>query len=241
MCASINALDNGGPGASDRAGDAHAPDPGNGRNGLQSALDALRQAADRRKVDPICAAYQALRGQANGIGTEEVFRRIHDTLGETGQALIISAFSHRHCFMCTAGAVLCQSCEGAGKNDAGRLCMQCDGLGVCACDFCRGTGWADRETIPPDLRRIVLRRQRLHIRSELKTLSGILAELKVTDIPELPPDRKRTLAARMLRAQSRLADLSRLEEPDHTEKIASLGSAVAKIEEVLDLLRRTAR
>lgn len=212
-----------------------------GRNRLESAMALLREAARQKKVHPICTAYQKLHDRAAGLNGRGLPGLIRKALGPRGEKLIISAFSHHRCFMCDNGTVPCRPCEGRGKIEEDRICPQCDGLGFCKCDFCRGTGWTDRDTIPPELRTPVLHRQLLHVRSELAPLAKALARFKPSDIRDLAPERIRALAARLMREQARLTELTDTKVLDNTDEIARFAAAIANIEHVLTFLKKCLR
>ncbi len=208
---------------------------------LESALASLREAVRRKKVDPICAAYQKLRTRAGSLGVRDPASLVRKALGPMCEKVIVSAFSHRHCLMCDGGTVSCRPCRAKGALEDDRICPGCNGLGISSCDFCRGTGWADRDTIPPELRSPVLHRQLMHVRSELKPLAAVLAKLKPANIQALTPDRRRILAARLMRDQARLTDLADIDGLADAEESVRFASVAANIEHVLTFLKENAR
>ncbi len=136
---------------------AHDDAGDNGRKDkLRTALEELAHAAAKKHAEPICTAYSRLRHASRGMHVREMFKRADEALGQSSRDLIVTAYSHRHCFMCKGGIVACRSCRGSGQVEKGRKCLSCDGLGLTMCDFCRGTGWADRDSLPREIRPAVL-------------------------------------------------------------------------------------
>ena len=86
-------------------------------NGFDRALSELSEALATRKVEPICTSYLALRRLARGIRAGELLDRVGQAAGEDARAVIVSAFSHRRCFMCENGTDPCNACEGTGMAD----------------------------------------------------------------------------------------------------------------------------
>ncbi|MDY7009384.1 MAG: hypothetical protein SVV80_01345, partial [Planctomycetota bacterium] len=147
---------------------------------IQDELDALREAVAKREAEPICLAYLALRKAAaeNGVKLAEMFERADEILSLSASDVIVSAFSHRHCFMCQDGAVSCKECKGTGFVEGGGKCPVCDGLGSMPCDFCQGTGWAARDMIPPEITQDILKRRQLaNVKDDLKGLKRMIDKL----------------------------------------------------------------
>jgi hypothetical protein len=142
---------------------------------VDRALAQFRAAVDARKPEPICNAYLLLRNAAAGVPPTEVLELASKAAGTAAGPMVASAFSHRPCFMCTGGLTPCDQCGGAGQAD-GMRCSQCDGLGKLLCSFCHGADWADRQTIPAELRPAVLRKQLQHLQQDLGNLPKVLAQ-----------------------------------------------------------------
>ena len=90
----------------------------------------------------------------------------------------------------------------------GQTCYNCQGLGVEACGFCRGSGWPERDSVPPELRRAVLERQFRHVHDELGKMQKALDMLKMPTIRQLDQDSRRALGTRLTRLEARLRDLA---------------------------------
>ena len=175
---------------------------------LSGALDHLRNAAATKDVEPICQAYAVLRRVAPSLVGRELLVLADERLGFAAAKLVISAYSHRRCYLCTDGTVACKWCEGAGVDAEAGACTQCDGLGLSVCGFCGGTGWADRTTVPPELARAVARKQLGHVQTDLKQLQHSIAKFGRDEIDRMPPDQRGALAGRLVRLRAQLIELS---------------------------------
>ena len=204
---------------------------------VAQALANLRAAAETKKVDPICNAYQTLRVAANGMAISDMLALADKALGTSAAELVVSAYSHRRCFMCEAGTVPCERCEGSGFLEEGRACQHCDGLAVTACGFCGGTAWPDRNTIPRELVPIVLQRQIMHARADIKRVAVAAAALDPGKVSELTNDRRKQLVSWMIRLNARLVDLINAEAVDEDQQ-AHFGSLTRKIKICLNVLRQ---
>ena len=210
---------------------------GGERPELAAALESLREAVVGRHVDPICQAYVVLRAAGGTTSARELLALATRRLNLPVAKMVISAYSHRQCYMCDDGTLACEWCEGTCRDEDGRPCLQCDGLGLATCSFCGGTGWADRATIPPALARAVAKRQLVHVRADLTELQQRTAKLAADDIDSMPSDRRGALAGQIIRLQARLAELGRCDicDEEHAAHIAGLAKRVGT---VLETLRR---
>jgi len=202
---------------------------------LRRALSGLREAANRRDVESLCAAYHLLRGSANGRDVQSLHQIASQTLGFDLRRVIIDAYASRGCFMCRRGFVPCEACEGRGALDGGRKCGQCGGLGGSVCDFCGGTGWVDRETIPADIRVAVMQRQLARVGEQMKQLAR---EARDQDRnPRALSSRERSRSARAaIRLRARVQDLARLGLPQESETRRSfLAAADGLIKRMADM------
>jgi hypothetical protein len=204
--------------------------------GMRKALLAFREAVQSKKVEPICTTYRALREVASGMKLKDLVQLADQATGLSTLNVVVSAFSHLHCFMCNDGALICDQCEGTGKLDREPQCPQCDGFGVVPCNFCRGGGLADRSVIPPELRKAVLERQLAHVRRDLKHLAETQADLAVVKINAQPQPQRRATIAWLLRLHARITDLARFTEIVDPEERARLSSAALKIAKHLEAL-----
>lgn len=208
-----------------------------GNEGIRAVLAELRQAARAKKVDGICAAYQRLRELTEAQGPDRALALVRKALGEKGAEIVISAFSYRRCFMCTNGTIECEQCDGTGEGDQEGSCGHCDGLGLVLCSFCRGTGWADPETVPPELASAVHRRQLSHVRREVRELAKSIKGMRIEELPKLPPARRRALAGELMRVSARMSELASDEELAKNERTADLGTMVSRIDKIFSTLK----
>ena len=211
-------------------------------SGLQQALAELREAVARKRVEPICAAYRAVRKAAKTMKAGMLFSMLAEAVDPQIMNLIVSAYSHRDCFMCRQGVTACTQCEGSGEIEADRSCPACGGLGLSACAFCTGTGWADRQTIPKELRKLVLQRQWTHVRRDLELLDKTFAVDAAAKVRGFDPKQRRSTIAWLIRLQARLADLNDVgvaaAEAEADE--ARLAAEVGRIDTYLDMMKATA-
>ena len=208
----------------------HQPD----RDDFNKALDELVNAIASRKVEPICAAYFRLRSKAR-MKLEEMFNRIKQAAGDKALEVIVSAFSHRRCFMCDDGVMPCQACQGEGIVD-GTPCLNCDGLGLEVCSFCLGTGWADYNQIPRELQRAVLHRRIRHVEKDLARLARTVSGKSLDLVNQLSKDEKKEIIVWLIRLQARLNELAELGK-GKDKQADKFGIAAGQIERILRKLR----
>ncbi len=212
-------------------------DPQGGDDAVERALTNLREAVAEKRVEPICAAYRVFREAVQPDDDEDPFQLIDPEIAEEIRPFIVSAFSHRRCFMCDNGVVHCQQCATAGELMDGKTCPLCKGFGHVACGFCRGTGWAVRELLPHELAGPVLEKQLVHIHEELTSLLETIGTGKSDELRELPRDQKRTVAAWLIRVYARLRDLIQHDAiPDEQER-ARLAGIASRIRKCFLLIR----
>lgn len=204
---------------------------------LVEFLVNLRRAADERKVERICAAYLALRDAAAGVDRRETFDLADTVLGQPTMDLVVSAYSHRHCFMCDGGTVPCEECNQIGTLADGRACVSCEGLGVVECSFCGGTGWADRSTVPAEIAPAVLNRQFCHVKAVLRRTMGVLAGFTIRQIRSLPPRKRTPVVAKLMQLHWRLEDMVCSSGVDDDKERVHLEAVADKIRATLELLK----
>ena len=224
MCAQTNSAHPAAPGPKDP-------------EGFSQAMEQLRLAVEGRRVEPICTSYLLLRRAASGMSLLGLLKAVQPSLSDTSLSAVVSAFAHRQCFMCQDGASICRTCKGAGTVDR-FSCPACDGLTVEPCTFCLGTAWSDRGEVPAELRKLVLRRQMLHVEKDTQALPRITHQLRQVG-PSISPRNRQQAASWLFRVQARLANLAG-EEPG-AETAARYGRLAAQIESLLEMLRRTLR
>ncbi|MFP4104915.1 MAG: hypothetical protein ACLFVU_02400 [Phycisphaerae bacterium] len=203
-----------------------------------TCLQQLRAAVRSGNVDRICSGYTSYRQSARGRRLGQLLRSLDN--GKPGMSLNIltSAFSHRHCFMCESGVQACAHCKGKGEVEEYGRCPHCDGLGILPCGFCRGTGWADAEDIPSELRQAVLRRRLKHVRKELGALLKSLAGSSMNKLLLLPIERRKPVVAEMTKLQARLTEMVRLDLLGTDEQLR-LGRIAAKLENCVSQIRES--
>lgn len=195
---------------------------------VQDEFDALQKAVANREAEPICLAYLALRKAAteSGVKLAEMFERADKILSRSTSDVIVSAFSHRHCFMCQDGAVSCKECKGTGFVEGGDKCPACDGLGVMPCDFCQGTGWAARDMIPPEITQDILKRRQLaNVEVDLKEMKRTIDKLNAKNAEKLQAELQRNLTKWAMRVRARLNSLAEEEIVGNREKKRLLAAA----------------
>lgn len=205
------------------------------RDEFDKALAELSNSIAARKVEPICTSYLRMRTLARGMKLEEMFNRIKQASGDEALDAIISAFSHRRCFMCDGGVIPCQACQGRGSTD-GVPCLSCDGQGVEVCSFCLGTGWTDYNQIPKELRRAVLLRRFKHVEKDLARLARTVSGKSLDLVNQLSEDQKKEIIVWLIKLQARLRELAELGK-GKDRRADKFGIAAGQIERILKRLR----
>jgi hypothetical protein len=203
---------------------------------VQSAMAELRAALHGRKIDPICAAYGQLRQAASTLSASQLCKMIGEVLGPQAMTTIISAYSHMQCFMCSDGSVPCETCHGTGELSPGRKCPNCDGLATMPCAFCRGTNWADRESIPGEILAVVSRRQREHVQRELPVLAKIVADLTPQKADATPIQKRREIARWLSRIWARLTAVAADQDTPKDEQM-KFSLHATQAEKLLEMLK----
>jgi hypothetical protein len=203
---------------------------------VKSAMADLRSALLGRKIERICAAYQQLRLAASTLSAAQRCKMVGELIGPLAMTMIVSAHSHRQCYMCADGTIPCETCLGTGEMSPGRTCPNCDGLAAMTCGFCRGTNWADRETVPGEIRAIVSRRQRDHVQRDLPALAKMVAQLTAQAAAATPLKSRQEIARWLLRFSGRLAVVatSRDTPQDQQENFSQFA---AQADNLLEMLR----
>jgi hypothetical protein len=214
---------------------------GNSRNVADDrfnlALADLKLAADKRHVEPICAAYHALKAAGGAISPGQIAEAVNNCLGPEGMTLIVSAYSHRECFMCSAGQSRCDQCGATGLLEKDRPCPKCDGTGHVVCGFCRGTGWADRETIPSELRKVVLERQLVHVRRKLKQFGDRFGNLSKEKLRATTGKRRQKAVRWLMCFHARLSNIIDSGIVADQNERSRMSQVIAGIDSSLESLR----
>jgi hypothetical protein len=205
---------------------------------LEQAMEDLKTALVERKVEPICSAYQSVRHAVRGMKTKDMFGMIEQAAGPQAKEMILSAHAHRECFMCQSGSMACDQCGGSGQIDPGRTCPSCDGLGLADCTFCRGTGWADAQMLPAELRRAVEEKHYVRAMDDLRSLQQRLVRVGINNLPRLSPEERREMASLAMRLQARLEE-SRQRGLVNTQNPAVFDQAIAGLSHILQKLQPT--
>jgi len=200
---------------------------------LRDALSGLREAIRDGNLETLCAAYHIFRTAANGHEVRDLHRVASEALGLDLHRTIVDAYASRGCFMCRGGFDPCDHCEGRGVLEGDRKCDHCGGLGGDLCDFCAGTGWADRETIPADIRPVVARRQFQRVCEQMQQLArgAVVVSGEQTSARSVRDRCK--LARAAVRVQARVRDLVRLglvqDEPKRRQLLGAVDALVKRI------------
>ena len=202
---------------------------------FEEALKELGSAIASKKVEPICTSYLALRRAGHAMPLHEFVSHIESAHGRTAQAVVISAFSHRKCFMCEDGGTVCQTCHGSGQVDR-FMCPQCDGLGLQPCTFCLGTSWNDPNEVPGELRKGVFRRQVAHVEKDAARLSKLPDVSKLKSAGSFSPAKRGQIVSWLVRLRARLNSLTGSpvdSEANRAVRYEALGRRIGGILEAL--------
>ena len=205
---------------------------------IKKTLNDLAHAINNKQVEPICVAFQELRQASGQIPFAEMMSMAKKYIGKPLQPMIVSSYSRRPCFMCNKGVAVCIKCDGTGKRMDDSFCKSCKGLGLTACGFCRGTGWAERETIPPELLKAVLKNQLEHLEKDVGKLREKLGTGNSDELKELSKKPKRKLKTWLIRINARIMDLIDSEAADDdSDREKNLSALASRIQKVLTIIR----
>lgn len=202
---------------------------------FEAALKELGSAVAGRKVEPVCTSYLALRRAGHAMPLQEFVSHIERAHGPVAQAVIISAFSHRKCFMCEDGGAVCQTCYGGGQVDR-FMCPQCDGLGLQPCPFCLGTAWNDPDEVPPELRKGVFRRHVAHVEKDAVRLNKLPDPSKLASADSLPPAKRGEVVSWLVRLRARLNILTGSPMDSEAGRAVRYAAIARRIDGVLEAL-----
>ena len=201
------------------------------------AIETFAVAARTRRIENICKAYQTLKSSINGLAIQQVLPLADKVLGQSATALVVSAYSHERCFMCTDGSVVCENCS-EEDTDTQTGCLRCNSTGLAPCEFCEGTGWVGDDVIPHELQRAVWL-------SRLKQTHYVLEKYARTYTPKVldvlskraPNDNRRRLAImetiRLAAKMHALSESCAVSDPEH---LKHLTAAEQKIRMCLTML-----
>jgi len=173
------------------------------------AVHDFAAAAKTRRVENICQAYQSLKSVANGLGITRVLTLVDQILGHSALLLVISAYSHERCFMCSNGVVPCEMCAESERAVGERECVRCNSTGLAPCEFCEGTAWVGNDVIPKEILRAVWQSRLKHAHHVLEKYARnytpkALGELAQRDIGD---EQRREAITRTIRLAAQLKAL----------------------------------
>lgn len=208
---------------------------------LGHALSQFVTAARTGQGQAICSSWQQVRNAANGMRLGQILQLAGP--GESAARLgdlLVAAHAQQGCYMCESGVVTCDACSGRGLNDDGRKCTSCDGRGIAVCGFCRGTGWADMDLIPPELRQAVAQKRYLQVKADIKRLGELCAKLDLSRLARMDHAGQQAFVRTLLHVHSRCLAVAD-DELTAQEHRLKMHQAAAKIEQVLEATKvRTA-
>lgn len=219
------------------SGGTRSESPMAGDPRLQRALMDMREAVRSKDSESVCNSYRFLREVGGSLGFEKLIQFADKALGGRAKALIVKAYSSRGCFMCDAGTSECRHCSGSGYVERDRSCPHCGGVAMAPCGFCGGTGWAGRDTIPQEFTQAVLKYQLAESHKDLIRFDDVTSRLDPEAIRSLPRNQREQLIAWLIRLQSRLIELAKLNTVNGVQQ-ADMSSRANKIGVCLDLLRQ---
>ena len=204
---------------------------------LEAALEELRAALSQGQVEPVCTAYLRLHRIAHAMSMplRDFFARLACCCGQEAVSQIVSAFSHRDCFMCDDGTAPCDACEKKGQVDRFR-CPRCEGTTMEICTFCQGAGWCSLEDVPLELRQAVELQRRRHLEQGMQKLAALAAQAGPGDSAALPPEKRRELTAWLTRLQARASAYVHDHPAADDGQVARLGASVAQVDRLLKVL-----
>ncbi len=230
MCAQLSNVTN--------APTAHNSHENGDTGGFDEALKNLAEAIAERKVESICTAYLALHAERE-IPPGEIPGHVDRVvMSKSGSArdMIVSAFSHRLCVMCSDGTMPCRTCDGSGTTD-GFECPACDGLGLEICSFCAGAGWGDHAEIPDEIRLAAVNRRIKHVKKDLARLDRMSEADISASVEKLQPEQRRELASNLLRLHARLTNLAGIKADNNDEHVARFSVGAERIRRFVEVLR----
>lgn len=216
----------------DSLGETTEPSPA-----LAKAIEEFAAATETRRIENICKAYQAIKTAGDGLPIAEILPMIDEVIGQSSGAVIVSAYSHGHCFMCTNGSVPCEACndyESAERTE----CSHCNSTGLAPCDFCDGSGWIANDVIPHELHRAVWKNRLKRTHKVLEKYAALYTQPFLQDLAMRPFDNEQRQRAIMetIRLSAKLHALTNscaVTDPVHRKH---LESAEQKVRTCLNML-----
>jgi hypothetical protein len=193
------------------------PDP------LVKAIESFASAAETRRIENICQAYETLKSSANGMGVQDLLPLVDKAIGKSALSLIVSAYAHEKCFMCQSGSIPCEAC-GDDDTDTRSRCEHCSSTGLAPCEFCAGTGWVGNDVIPHELRRAVWKYRLKHTHKLLEKYARLYDRVFLDALSRRPlddPQRRRAIVE-TLRLSAKLRSLTEscaVTDPKHAKHL----------------------
>ena len=201
------------------------------------AIETFAAAARTRRIANICNAYETLRSSANGLRIERILPLADKVLGQSAIALVVSAYSHERCFMCTNGSVPCEACSDEDTATKTR-CTRCNSTRLTPCEFCEGTGWVGDDVIPRELRRAVWSSRLKHTRNVLERYSRAYTPEALQALSRQPAgdDRRHQAIVETIRLAAKIHALARSCAVTDPEQVKHLDSTEQKVRTCLTML-----
>ena len=204
---------------------------------VTKAIETFAAAAQSRRIENICKAYQTLKSSVNGLGIQQVLPLADKVLGQSAIALVVSAYSHERCFMCSNGSVTCESCS-EEDTDTRTDCLHCNSTGLAPCEFCEGTGWVGNDVIPRELRRAVWHSRLKHTHTILENYARIYTPKLIEALSKRPAgdDKRRLAILETIRLAAKIHALARSCVVTDPEQRKHFASAEQKLRTCLTML-----
>jgi hypothetical protein len=200
---------------------------------VAGAVESLAAAAQTRRIENICKAYEELKTSANGFGIQHLLTLADKVIGKSALSLIVSAYANEKCFMCTNGSSPCEACsEDEAEADSQTKCSNCNSTGLAPCEFCAGTGWVGNDVIPRELHRSVWRKRLKHTHHILEQYATLYTKAFLDDLSKRPtsdPQRRQAIVE-TIRLASKLHALtqsSAVTDPKHSKHLATAEEKVS--------------
>jgi hypothetical protein len=206
---------------------------------VAGAVESLATAAHTRRIDFICKAYEELKTSANGFGIQHLLTLTDKVIGKSALALIVAAYAHEKCFMCTNGSSVCEVCSEDEAGSASQIkCSNCNSTGLTPCEFCAGTGWVGDDVIPHELHRSVWRSRLKQTHHILEKYAKTYPKALLDDISQRPSsdDQRRLAIVETIRLSAKLHALtqsSAVTDPKHFKHLATAETKVSNCLKIL--------
>lgn len=190
---------------------------------MKKAVESFASAAESRRIENICKAYETLKASANGLGIHNVIPLADKLIGKSALSLVVSAYSHEKCFMCQGGSIPCEAC---GDDDSGTRteCSHCNSTGLAPCEFCEGTGWVGNDVIPHELLKAVWRHRLKSTHKVLEKYARLYDKVFLDALSRRPLDdpQRRMAIAETIRLAAKLRVLANscaVSDPAHVKHL----------------------